>query len=62
MTELRVALARAGITLPSLRLDPVAPALEAPSPLVEPGRCTVETAERIAVALVDGAADGGDRR
>jgi hypothetical protein len=49
--ELRAALAEAGITLPSLGLDPVSLAREAPCPLVELGRCSVETARRIAAAL-----------
>lgn len=51
VTELRAALERAGIRLPSLGLDPVACAAEVPRPLVELGRCTVETARRLAAAL-----------
>ncbi|WP_037835724.1 hypothetical protein [Streptomyces sp. NRRL F-5650] len=49
--ELRAALTAAGITLPSLGLDPVSLAREAPCPLVELGRCSVETARRLAAAL-----------
>ncbi|WP_328560363.1 hypothetical protein [Streptomyces coelicoflavus] len=49
--ELREVLAEAGITLPSLGLDPVSLAREAPCPLVELGRCSVETARRLAAAL-----------
>ncbi|MER6402965.1 hypothetical protein ABT269_05410 [Streptomyces viridosporus] len=49
--ELRAALAKAGITLPSLGLDPVSLAREAPCPLVELGRCSAETARRIAAAV-----------
>ncbi|MFE1010533.1 hypothetical protein ACFW4M_04450 [Streptomyces sp. NPDC058794] len=49
--ELRAALAEAGITLPSLGLDPVSLAREAPCPLVELGRCSVETAQRLAAVL-----------
>ncbi|MEV5429037.1 hypothetical protein [Streptomyces sp. NPDC052701] len=49
--ELRTELAEAGITLPSLGLDPVSLAREAPCPLVELGRCSVETARRLAAAL-----------
>ncbi|MEU4462485.1 hypothetical protein AB0G20_01970 [Streptomyces sp. NPDC024017] len=45
--ELRAELAKAGITLPSLRLDPVSLAWEAPCPLVEPVRCSVRTARRL---------------
>ncbi|MGW0764369.1 hypothetical protein [Streptomyces sp. NPDC002676] len=52
LTELRAALEKAGITLPSLGLDPVSLAREAPCPLVELGRCSVETARRLAAALV----------
>ncbi|MER6715677.1 MULTISPECIES: hypothetical protein [unclassified Streptomyces] len=49
--ELRAELAKAGIILPSLGLDPVSLAREAPCPLVELGRCTVETARRLAAVL-----------
>ncbi|MER7109703.1 hypothetical protein [Streptomyces sp. NPDC000229] len=51
VAELRAALERAGITLPSLGLDPVTCAAEPPWPLVELGRCTVGTARRLAAAL-----------
>ncbi|MFF9483725.1 hypothetical protein [Streptomyces sp. NPDC014676] len=50
--ELRAALAKAGISLPSLGLDPVSLAREAPCPLIELGRCSVETARRIAAAVM----------
>lgn len=50
--ELRAALAKAGISLPSLGLDPVSLAREAPCPLIELGRCSVETARRIAAAVL----------
>ncbi|MGY0067215.1 hypothetical protein ACWZEH_10355 [Streptomyces sp. QTS137] len=49
--ELRALLAKAGIVLPSLGLDPVSLAREAPCPLVELGRCSVETAQRLAAAV-----------
>lgn len=49
--ELRALLAKAGITLPSLELDPVSLAREAPCPLVDLGRCSVDTARRIAAAM-----------
>ncbi|MFE5185605.1 hypothetical protein [Streptomyces sp. NPDC056628] len=49
--ELRAALEKAGITLPTLRIDPVSLAREAPCPLVELGRCTVDTARRLAAVL-----------
>lgn len=51
VTELRDALARAGIVLPSLGLDALTLAAEPPRPLVELGRCTADTARRIAAAL-----------
>ncbi|MEW2609335.1 hypothetical protein AB0937_03815 [Streptomyces sp. NPDC047880] len=41
MKELRAELARAGITLPTLELDPVSLARKAPCPLVAPGRSAV---------------------
>ncbi|MEV8591516.1 hypothetical protein [Streptomyces sp. NPDC052012] len=49
--ELRAALAKAGITLPSLGVDPVSLAREAPCPLVELGRCSVQTAQRLAAVV-----------
>ncbi|MFE1424433.1 hypothetical protein [Streptomyces fungicidicus] len=49
--ELRTALAKGGISLPPLGLDPVSLAREAPCPLVELGRCSVETARRLAAVL-----------
>ncbi|MFF5981569.1 hypothetical protein ACFY78_22235 [Streptomyces olindensis] len=49
--ELRAELAKAGIILPSLGLDPVSLGREAPCPLVELGRVTVETARRLAAVL-----------
>ncbi|MFC8090933.1 hypothetical protein ACFVJ4_35735 [Streptomyces sp. NPDC127178] len=49
--ELRAVLEKAGITLPTLRIDPASLAREAPCPLVELGRCSVETARRLAAVL-----------
>jgi hypothetical protein len=49
--ELRAALLVAGITLPSIGLDPVSLAREVPCPLIELGRCSVETARRLAEVL-----------
>ncbi|KAB2977079.1 hypothetical protein F8R89_11595 [Streptomyces sp. SS1-1] len=49
--ELRAALEKAGITLPTLRIDPASLAREAPRPLVELGRCPVDTARRLAAVL-----------
>nr|WP_258564311.1 hypothetical protein [Streptomyces himalayensis] len=68
VTELRMALARAGITLPSLRIDLVTVARDAPCPLIELGRCSVAVAARLAAALGGAApdsapaADGGAAR
>ncbi|MEV0438508.1 hypothetical protein AB0I84_06525 [Streptomyces spectabilis] len=49
--ELRAALERAGIPMPSLRVDPATVARQAPCPLVDLGRCTVEAAARLAARL-----------
>ncbi|MEV1077539.1 hypothetical protein AB0I98_04690 [Streptomyces sp. NPDC050211] len=49
--ELRAALKNAGIILPSLRIDPASLAREAPCPLVELGRCSVEAALRLTAAV-----------
>lgn len=49
--ELRAVLEKAGITLPTLRIDPASLAREAPCPLVELGRCSVATAQRLAAVL-----------
>ncbi|MEU9289736.1 hypothetical protein AB0D57_35060 [Streptomyces sp. NPDC048275] len=49
--ELRAALTKTGITLPSLRIDPASLAREAPCPRIELGGCSVEVAARLAAAL-----------
>ncbi|MBD9731574.1 MULTISPECIES: hypothetical protein [unclassified Streptomyces] len=49
--ELRAAFAKAGIVLPSLGLDPVSLAREAPCPLVDLGRIPVRTAQRLAAVV-----------
>lgn len=54
VNRLRAELAKAGITLPSLRLEPVSSAGNDPAPLVDLGRCNVETADRLS-ALLEGA-------
>jgi hypothetical protein len=51
MKELRTALAKAGIKLPSLRLDPASLAREAPCPRVELGGCSADMAAKLAAAL-----------
>ncbi|UGY92380.1 hypothetical protein [Streptomyces gobiensis] len=50
-SELRDALAGVGITLPSLRIDPVTCAREVPAPLVDLGCCNIETARRLAAVI-----------
>lgn len=45
---LRAALASAGLNLPSVTLDPASCAREVPAPLIDLGRCDVETAGRLA--------------
>ncbi|MFI1974902.1 MULTISPECIES: hypothetical protein [Streptomyces] len=52
VAELREALARAGIRLPSQGLGVVTLAAEPPRPLVESGCCTVETARLLAAAVL----------
>ena len=56
VNRLRSALDAAGVVLPSLRVDPLTAAGEEPYPLVELGRCNLDTAERLISAL------GGERR
>ncbi|MDQ8704597.1 hypothetical protein RCO28_19180 [Streptomyces sp. LHD-70] len=52
--ELAAALAKAGITLPSLGLDPLSYGGELAAPLVELGRCNAPTARSLAAALRQG--------
>lgn len=54
--SLRAALREAGITLPSLGVDPASCAGPAPRPLIDLGRCNVRTALELAAALQPGAA------
>ncbi|MBW1603834.1 hypothetical protein JJV70_17310 [Streptomyces sp. JJ66] len=49
--DLRDELGHAGVVLPSLRIDPVSAAGNEPSPLVDLGRCTVETARQLVAVL-----------
>jgi hypothetical protein len=53
--ELRAALSAEGITLPSLRIDPVSIARDMPTPLVDLGCCPPGTARLLAAALRAGA-------
>ncbi|MEU8619827.1 hypothetical protein [Streptomyces sp. NPDC048623] len=50
--ELRDALRRVGVVLPSLGLDALTLAADPPRPLVELGRCTAATARLLAAALM----------
>lgn len=52
-TELREALARAGVVLPSLRPDPVSIAHRYIPPLVELGCCSMEVARQLTDALTE---------
>ncbi|MFF1376745.1 hypothetical protein [Streptomyces sp. NPDC058308] len=49
--ELRDALGQAGITLPSLGIDPATLARETPCPRIEWGGCSADVAVRLAAAL-----------
>ncbi|MGW6058322.1 hypothetical protein [Streptomyces sp. NPDC055189] len=49
--QLRAGLERAGVTLPSLRMDPLTASAEGALPLVELGRCNLDTALRLATVL-----------
>ncbi|MFI6686208.1 hypothetical protein [Streptomyces sp. NPDC050485] len=49
--QLREGLARAGVVLPSLRIDPLTCAGEVLFPLVDLGRCNLDMALRLAAVL-----------
>jgi hypothetical protein len=49
--RLRAGLGVASVTLPSLRVDVVSLASEAPYPLIDLGRCNLDTALRLAAVL-----------
>ncbi|WP_406209528.1 hypothetical protein [Streptomyces decoyicus] len=49
--ELAAALKRTGIVLPSLGVDPVSYGYAQPRPLIELGRCNLETTHRLIAAL-----------
>ncbi|MFJ9853779.1 hypothetical protein [Streptomyces sp. NPDC101150] len=53
MAELESALKAVGITLPSLGLDPVALPSVYMGPLIELGRCNLDTAGRLADVLTE---------
>ncbi|MEU9503863.1 hypothetical protein [Streptomyces sp. NPDC048196] len=49
--ELMRTLARTGIVLPSLSVDPVSYSYQHPRPLIELGRCNLETTFKLIAAL-----------
>ncbi|MET7369472.1 hypothetical protein ABZS61_27150 [Streptomyces sp. NPDC005566] len=51
VARLRAGLAGVGVKLPSLRIDPVSCAGSEPVPLVDLGRCTIDTALRLSDEL-----------
>ncbi|GGX31764.1 hypothetical protein [Streptomyces chryseus] len=51
VAQLRKGLGVVDVTLPSLRVDVVSLASEAPYPLVDLGRCNLDTAMRLAALL-----------
>ncbi|MCX4823972.1 hypothetical protein OG883_29675 [Streptomyces sp. NBC_01142] len=51
VSQLRDGLGVVAVTLPSLRVDPVSLASDTPYPLVDLGRCNLDTALRLAAAL-----------
>ncbi|MGW7576733.1 hypothetical protein [Streptomyces sp. NPDC054765] len=53
MVELQTALRAVGITLPSLCVDPVSCASSVMAPLIELGRCNLDTAQRLADVLAE---------
>ncbi|MEI7030829.1 hypothetical protein [Streptomyces pratensis] len=61
VARLREGLAGCGLTLPSLRIDPVSCAADEPSPLVELGRCNVDTALRLCEVLTERQSGSGGR-
>ncbi|MCK8680612.1 MULTISPECIES: hypothetical protein [Streptomyces] len=54
VARLRGELGEVGVVLPSLRVDPVTAIGEAVEPLVDLGRCNLETATRLVEALRGG--------
>ncbi|CAM5465339.1 hypothetical protein SATRM34S_03113 [Streptomyces atroolivaceus] len=51
VARLRDGLAGVGVKLPSLQIDPVSCAGDEPTPLVDLGRCSIETALRLSAQL-----------
>ncbi|MFR9726270.1 hypothetical protein ACL02R_23325 [Streptomyces sp. MS19] len=59
--ELREALANVGVKLPSLAVDPVTSQPYYRAPLIELGRCNVDTAARL-LAVLRGVPERADER
>ncbi|MYR36708.1 hypothetical protein GTX14_07325 [Streptomyces sp. SID4944] len=53
VVRLKEGLAGLGVTLPSLRVDPVSCAGNEPTPLVDLGRCNIDTALRLCEVLAE---------
>ncbi|MEU0159275.1 hypothetical protein ABZ154_10645 [Streptomyces sp. NPDC006261] len=53
VAQLREGLAGLGVTLPSLRVDPVSCAGNEPAPLIDLGRCNIATAVRLYEVLAE---------
>lgn len=51
--RLKEGLAECGVKLPSLRIDPVSCAGDEPAPLVDLGRCNIDTALRLCEVLAE---------
>lgn len=51
VAQLKAGLGVVAVTLPSLRVDVVSLASEAPYPLIDLGRCNLDTALRLAAVL-----------
>ncbi|MFE7131435.1 hypothetical protein ACFVIM_11290 [Streptomyces sp. NPDC057638] len=49
--QLRDELGQLGVRLPSLRVDPISLASDDPYPLIDLGRCNLDTAMRLAAVL-----------
>ncbi|WP_240138108.1 hypothetical protein [Streptomyces sp. MUM 178J] len=54
VNRLREVLQQLGITLPSLRVEVASYTRDIPCPLIELGRCNVDTARAIAAAVLSG--------
>ncbi|WP_411079724.1 hypothetical protein [Streptomyces sp. cmx-18-6] len=53
VARLKEELAGRGVTLPSLRVDPVSSAGNEPTPLIDLGRCNIDTALRLCEVLAE---------